>query len=296
MILTYHVNLAGPYHIKKGIPCQDSWAVKGSDQGLLVAAVADGLGSEQHSDIGSFIAVHTAVDYCAERVTRDMTADEILNLIKRSFVFAYMAILQKTAADQLDSSEYDTTLCMAVYDGTHLYYGQSGDSGIVILLENGEYRKVTAQQRDEEGNVFPLCFGPEKWEFGFVQNTVSSVLLMTDGVFEQICPPFWKDRQDCVNVLLARKFAEWFDCSKEEVPMLQAAAGKYLANYPDTVLYDDKTIIAMIHAEQKASSKDKIRAKNKEKIAERARIRAKTRARKRRKRNFKRRVYLKKKG
>ena len=46
----YKVNLPGPYHIKKGIPCQDAYCIRETPGGVIFAAVADGLGSEEHSD------------------------------------------------------------------------------------------------------------------------------------------------------------------------------------------------------------------------------------------------------
>ena len=31
-----------------------------------------------------------------------------------------------------------TTLCMVIFDGGHVFYGQSGDSGILALLRSGD--------------------------------------------------------------------------------------------------------------------------------------------------------------
>ena len=39
-------NMAGPYHIKNNIVCQDSYCVKKTNENITIAAVADGLGSE----------------------------------------------------------------------------------------------------------------------------------------------------------------------------------------------------------------------------------------------------------
>ena len=43
----YKVNIPGPYHIKNGIPCQDAYCIRETPDGVIVAAVADGLGSER---------------------------------------------------------------------------------------------------------------------------------------------------------------------------------------------------------------------------------------------------------
>lgn len=247
MIISYKANMAGPYHIDAGLPCQDSFAIKEGRDSYIVAAVADGLGSELYSDIGSAVAASTAVDYCAKRISAGMSFEEIKKIMNNAMVHAYKAVLTKAEQDTNDPDEYDTTLCLCAYNGEHLYYGQSGDSGMVVLLQSGEYRRVTTQQRDEDGCVFPLCWGPDKWEFGYLENSVSSVMLMTDGVFEQICPPVMRGKEIDINIPLARKFMDRFDCNEELVAALESAAYKYLENYPRNLLDDDKTVVVIIN-------------------------------------------------
>lgn len=247
MIISYKANMAGPYHIETGLPCQDSFAIKEGRDSYIIAAVADGLGSELYSDIGSAVAASTAVDYCAERISEGMSFDEIKKIMNNAMVHAYKAVLTRAEQDTNDPDEYDTTLCLCAYNGEHLYYGQSGDSGMVVLLQSGEYRRVTTQQRDEDGCVFPLCWGPEKWEFGYLENSVSSVMLMTDGVFEQVCPPVMRGKEIDINIPLARKFMDRFDCNEELVTALESAAYRYLENYPRNLLDDDKTVVVIIN-------------------------------------------------
>lgn len=126
--------------------------------------------------------------------------------MNNAFVYAYKAVLQAAADAGNSEDEYDTTLCLAIMKEDHVFYGQSGDSGMVALLEDGHYMKVTEQQRDEDGNVFPLCWGPDKWVFGEVTDSVSAIMLMTDGIFEEICPPDLRNRDINVNIPLAQKF------------------------------------------------------------------------------------------
>ncbi len=254
-MVIYKSNMAGPYHVENGLPCQDSFAIFRNDA-FSVLAVADGLGSELYSDVGASVAAQTAVEYCSERVTEGMEFADIKKLMNNALVSAYKAVLTKAAEDGNDSDEYDSTLCLAVYDGEHLCFAQSGDSGLVALLENGEYYRVTTQQRDEEGRVFPLCWGPEKWEFGYVDSPVSAFMLMTDGVFEQICPKLMRKRDVEINIPLARRFLDRFDCTEEDVPELEKAVHEYLEHYPRHLLDDDKTVVVLINPERKPAVKD----------------------------------------
>ena len=254
-MIIYKSNMAGPYHIENGLPCQDSFAVF-QDENHAVLAVADGLGSEMYSDVGAAVAARTAVEYCSGNIAAGMPFEDVRKVMNNACVSAYRAVLTRAEEDGNDPDEYDTTLCLAVYDGRRLFYAQSGDSGLVALLENGEYRRVTTQQRDEEGRVFPLCWGPEKWEFGEVDAPVSAFMLMTDGVFEQICPRLLTDREIEINVPLARRFLDRFDVGAEDVPELEEAAREYLEHYPRHLLDDDKTVIVLVNPDRRPEEKD----------------------------------------
>lgn len=254
-MVIYKCSMAGPYHIESGLPCQDSFAIFQNDA-FSVLAVTDGLGSELYSDVGADVAAHAAVEYCSERIVEGMEFADIKKIMNNALVSAFKAILTRAAEDGNDSDEYDTTLCLAVYDGERLFFAQSGDSGLVALLENGEYYRVTTQQRDEEGRVFPLCWGPEKWEFGCVDAPVSAFMLMTDGIFEQICPKLMRKRDIDINIPLARKFLDRFICTEEDVPELEKAVYKYLEHYPRHLLDDDKTVVVLVNPKRRPEEKD----------------------------------------
>lgn len=254
-MVIYKSNMAGPYHNEIGLPCQDSFAISNTEA-FFVMAVADGLGSELYSDIGSKVASQTAVDYCTNHIAIDMSYEEIKKVMNNALVNAYKAVLERATDDGNDSDEYDTTLCLSIYDGEHLYFAQSGDSGLVALLETGEYRRITNQQRDEEGRVFPLCWGPDKWEFGFVDSPVSAFMLMTDGVFEQICPKMMRKRDVEINIPLARRFLDRFDCTEDDLPELEKAVYDYLDHFPRHLLDDDKTVVVLVNPERRPKEMD----------------------------------------
>lgn len=252
MIRYYTANMAGPYHIDNGIPCQDSCYIKRDDNGVVFASAADGLGSELHSDDGSRIASQMSCDFCMEHYKSGMPFSDVKKIMNNAFVNAYKAVLEAAQAAGNSSDEYDTTLCMVIFDDGHVFYGQSGDSGILALMKSGEYVPLTTQQRDEDGYVFPLCSGPSMWVFGEVDAPVSSVMLMTDGVWEQICPPLLRNHDVKINVALACKFMDRQETSLKSVKALEEAAGRYLENYPRRLLDDDKTIVVIYNPLQPA--------------------------------------------
>lgn len=253
MILSYKASMAGPYHIDEGLCCQDAFAIERGSGAFIHAAVADGLGSELYSDIGSAVAAETAVHYCAQHIEEGMPFEAIRQTMKHAMVQACKAVFARAGQDGHDPDQYDTTLCMCAYDGQNLYYAQSGDSGLIVLQQDGHYRRVTTQQRDADGCVFPLCWGSEKWEFGLVEAPVSAVMLMTDGVFEQLCPPIMRKKEPDINIPLARKFLDRFDCDPDALPELEGAACAYLENYSRDYLDDDKTIVVLINTDRPAA-------------------------------------------
>ena len=247
----YKVNIPGPYHIKNGIPCQDAYCIRETPDGVIVAAVADGLGSETHSDKGAKIASSFVVTFCKQNYKPEMTEHEVISLLKRAYTKAY-ALVEKTAISEgNDVDQYDCTLCTVIYDGKTLYYGQSGDSGLIVGSNDGGYYKITEQQRDEDNNVYPICFGPEYWEFGKVKGNVVSVMLMTDGVWEQACPPILKNEQQQINIGFVEMFLNHFGLDDSEVRNLEREANRYMRNFSQKRLDDDKTIVVIINSEAK---------------------------------------------
>lgn len=247
----YKVNIPGPYHIKNGIPCQDAYCIRETPDGVIVAAVADGLGSEAHSDKGAKIASSFVVTFCKQHYKPEMTEHEVISLLRRAYTKAY-ARVEKTAINEgNDVDQYDCTLCTVIYDGKTLYYGQSGDSGLIVGSNDGGYYKITEQQRDEDNNVYPLCFGPEYWEFGKVKGNVVSVMLTTDGVWEQACPPILKNEQQQINIGFVEMFLNHFGLDDSEVRNLEREANRYMRNFSQKRLDDDKTIVVIINSEAK---------------------------------------------
>lgn len=258
MVANYTVNLPGPYHIKKNIPCQDAYCIKENSDGIVFAAVADGLGSEEFSDIGAKVASSMAVGFCRENYKKGMTDKGILNMMCRAFIRAYLRVKEKAEEDGNDVNEYDSTLCMAIYDSKTktVYYGQSGDSGMIVGNDRGEYCGITTQQRNEFGEVFPLCFGPSYWQFGKTEGDICSVMLMTDGVLDQVYPRELREEEQKMNVAFVDMFMNRYGLGKHEIKMLQKNAGKFMRDFSESLINDDKTIVVILDSEAKPKRRE----------------------------------------
>lgn len=246
MLHAYGASVAGPWHAKAGIPCQDAHASWVADNvALAVAAASDGLGSESFSHVGSATAVEAAVAHCRDHATAGAAPEETLKVLRAAYGTAYAAVIDE--ADEMSESpgEFDSTLCLALLDGNRLFWGHSGDSGLVAGMEDGTYRLVTTMQRDEEGRVFPLCFD-DHWEFGVLEG-VSTVLLCTDGVLEgMIAPPILSANTDCpLDRSKAHMFLHPLEDDAEHLAEVERQAAAYLETYPRELIDDDKTVVVL---------------------------------------------------
>lgn len=203
------VTKRGVAHRCYGTRCQDAhmirrvkqvaiWKDGGKRDRLLpgkeyvVAAVADGLGSEAHSDIGAHAAVNTAVSTMCELIgTWCATGDSALAIsmprfLEQAMIKANNAVVKKAASMELPANEFDATLAIAVYDGEQLFYGSAGDSGVIAKTDAG-FELLTRPSRVGEAGTYPL-YCREKWEIG--SRHARGFLLATDGLLELLVPEF----------------------------------------------------------------------------------------------------------
>ena len=175
-----------------------------------------------------------------------MDSREMLQTIHEAFKTAFQEIQNTAKSANEELTEYDTTLSLAVYRDGRLFYGNSGDSGIVVLHSDGLYESVTEQQRDENGYVYPLCF-EDKWVFGLKEN-VSSVFLATDGMLETLFPYLLRNETVTIYVALARFFMDerLLDFEKIGENGVRQKMDAFIASISPTQVNDDKTVLVMV--------------------------------------------------
>ncbi|GHU16038.1 hypothetical protein FACS1894163_04660 [Spirochaetia bacterium] len=248
MIYSYGVTLPGTYHIKNNIVCQDDHKIVKGDDNFAIAAVADGVGSEKYTDVASKLAVHSSTEYCKKSITKNSKPEEILGSIKESFKAALTSIEKIAEMNGLPLDQYDTTLSLAVLINDTLYYGHSGDSGIVALTTEGLYEKVTEQQKDENGCVFPLPF-VEKWVFNQFEKKVCSVFLATDGIYETLFPVLIRNEKINIHTNLASFFMDNRQLKIDKIgeTTVQTQIENFIRDIPDAQVNDDKTIVVLVN-------------------------------------------------
>ena len=258
MFYAYGISSKGTDHIRNGVVCQDSHKIIRCGEDMIIAAVADGLGSEKYTDKASKLAAHISTTYCWKKLKKNSSRDEILEVIQNSFTTSQMLIEKFARKADHDIDQYDTTLSLAILVNDRLYYGQSGDSGILAMGTDGAFYQVTEQQRDEEGRVFPLIYS-DRWTFGEYEKPVESVLLATDGMFETFFPIYIKDEPVNIHVALAKFFMDrdslMFEETGEEA--VQSSMEKFINEIDRKQVSDDKTIGVLVNGSVQSTRQPK---------------------------------------
>jgi serine/threonine protein phosphatase PrpC len=199
MLTHFSISQQGRSHVDKGVPCQDSsyscrLHIDRFDKDVIIAAVADGVGSCMFSADGSSTAIEGFFECVGHNLTQgknitEFNDENVEKIIRHALSYSLAKVIHLAEEKELPFIEFDTTLTGVVYDGENLWYGHIGDGGIVVLYTDGEYEMLTSRHKgDEASSVFPLR-AEDHWQFGKAPKNVASAVLMTDGVLDHCVGP-----------------------------------------------------------------------------------------------------------
>ena len=193
----------GTSHEKVGSPCQDyADFIKVNDSGdvvnngdIIIGAVCDGAGSCKHSDIGSQLAVKTALNYlqgCLKRLKNERkdlspdilkeSADQVLEKTVAEVRKAFDAKAQEMGCSPNDLS---CTLLVVVATPKWLAAMQIGDGFIVIQQPDSEYQLLFQPIKGEYANETTFVTASnalEKMRVRVVTGEQQFIFASTDGL------------------------------------------------------------------------------------------------------------------
>lgn len=198
----FAVSLQGASHLQNDppVPCQDySDVCLMETEKLLVAAIADGVGSCPLSHWGAYTAVTTVLELTqkglkelagGQALILDFQNDSVKKALKCIMEEAFDGAVEavENCADRAEPPQavfsLQSTLSLAIYDGTTLFHGHVGDDGIVAQTQDGKVFLATQRLKGEEASsVYPLQSGPKMWRFGATSG-VTAFVMATDGVLD----------------------------------------------------------------------------------------------------------------
>ena len=189
-MILYGFSIQGKSHIDKETVCQDSNKTGRLRAGYYFGALADGVGSAPHSDIGSKLAVEKLYEYCDKNIKKGMDQMDVEDVLCAGYEYAMETIQKYADSHDKKIENYDTTLSAVIYNGKKIIYAHAGDGGIIVRQTNGIVKPVTKRQKGADGtSVIPLRAGEHSWEIGTYSGNVAAVLLVTDGMLDGVFQP-----------------------------------------------------------------------------------------------------------
>ena len=270
MLIHYEASVTGPSHKLQGRSNQDCHCVRvveapraeeagdaaesceapdaPAPRQVIVAAVADGVSSMILSGEGAHLASEVAVDAAAEAFVRGELVPGDASALKGVFEHALRAVADVAANEPAaDIASFACTLCLVVWDGARVWYGNAGDSGAIAVDVAGAPFALTHLHRGPLScQVFPL-HDTYHWEFGFAVGA-TGVLMATDGMLEKFA--IWEPGSYGAPTDFNREAIDLFmacDIDTDDVPALCGGAADYLRALPATCVDDDKTVVALIN-------------------------------------------------
>ena len=178
----------GSSHVADDIRCQDSnrvCIVGENAASTLIACIADGAGSAQHSDVGSRIACETVIEKARACFDEHGGFDEM----QRDDALIWCEEIQQRihdAALDRNCSERDlaTTLSVAIVAPSLSIFFQIGDGGIIVR-SHGVYGIVFWPQSGEYANSTNFVTVDDfrdRLDFLSLKFDCADVALLTDGL------------------------------------------------------------------------------------------------------------------
>jgi hypothetical protein len=180
-------SVQGTSHIKVSLPCQDAYAYKVINDSIIVAAVADGLGSALYAQVGAQLAAAGAITCVEQKLVSEVPGDEAawVQLVRDCFLSACARLEEEAQKNQAILRDYSTTLILAIVTSDWLVTGHIGDGAVVASLEDSGLVLVSLPKNDEYVNVtYPLTM-PDMVnvaEFKACPTRVNALALMSDGM------------------------------------------------------------------------------------------------------------------
>lgn len=231
-----------------GGPGAESSVIDAAPRQAIVAAVAGGMPSMILSGEGAHLASEAAVDAAAEAYRQGRLVPGDASALKGVFERALRAVAD-AAVDQpaADITSFACTLCLVVWDGVRVWYGNAGDSGAVAVNLMGDPFALTHMHSGPlSAQPFPL-HDSYHWEFGY-GGGAKSVLMATGGMLGQFAE--WGMGAYGAPMIYDSKLigllTNW-DIDADDLSAMNIAVAKYLNELPATRVDGDKTVVALLN-------------------------------------------------
>jgi len=240
----------GTSHEKTGSPCQDAAGCRVvealSGEQILIAAISDGAGTAEHSEIGSAQTVSEFLDYFAEVARQNVSLRSISPVSIKEWFHSLVASLGDTALKNgHELRDYSCTLLGAVLAPSASVYVQLGDGAIVVSTEDAdEYAWVFWPQHGEYANSTYFVTQPgveELLQIDVSGPAVDEIAIFSDGIERLVL----NMRERSVHAPAFQPIFAWLRTSDEDEsglpspPLTSYLASEHVNRRTD----DDKSLV-----------------------------------------------------
>ncbi len=174
-------SLRGESHRATHTRNQDAYIAKKSRYGVTLA-VADGVGSQTYSQIGSRAIV--------KAVARAFRLYETNRIPVSEITATAFALYKKTVPVSKRGQASTTCVFAHISEKNGLFVGQVGD-GVCYLKLNGRFYVMQGKDAEFSNVVLPLCaeWDEARWKtrhFALTDSSAIQIMLATDGVSDDI--------------------------------------------------------------------------------------------------------------
>jgi len=224
------VSVAGPEHVRLSQPNQDAWTYR-KVGGSLMAAVADGLGSARHGDLGAKAACTAAVE--AFRIAH-RTGEK-----PSWYTLAVLRAVWHQLVAHLGAEHCGST-CLACFVDPYgaVFAAQAGDGIVAVRHADGNVNIMSSKDKSFQNSTETLSsLGAKDWSI--LLDTLSpgdAVFMATDGIADDLEPPKIGD-------FIAHLLADYLPLPP---PIRAARIRNALRQWPTRHHRDDKTFTLLV--------------------------------------------------
>ena len=216
---------------------------------VIIAAVAGGKRSASMGGDGARLASAAAVDSAVAAYQRGELLPGDATALKGVFKHA-LRVVADSAVDQSsdDIVSYACSLCLVVWDGVRVWYGNAGDSGAIAVNPVGDPFALTRVHRGPRAYQPLPLYDPFHWEFGYDAGAQSVLMATSDMQLAEWEPGSCGAAQAYDRELIGRLTSSNIDMV--DLPALNVAATKRLRELVSNRRGDVMTVVAMINSEE----------------------------------------------
>ena len=248
--------LPGKKHLKEDMPCQDAVSMTQNPDGWIVLAIADGVSSSPHAELGAQCAVSAVREYWNDVSTPFATQEGILPLLRSTLNFAQRKIdvLKESSGWPIESDCCETTLGVAlIIPGEQAFFAYVGDGGIYTLDSSGKTELISESKSPDSQQVTPLSAGPQSWHFSTRRlDGICSVVMVTDGIADTV-------RGKTADYSLLRSFLQY--SPSDSISGYRDFCRKVLEGDDFAAMTDDAAVtfwqLSQIHDTDRSSEQEK---------------------------------------